>query len=173
MKFLITGAAGFIGFHLSRYLIKNKKNKVYGLDNFDLYYSVKLKKKRINLLNKNKNFKFFKVDLTDKSKIKKIHKLKVDIIFHFAAQAGVRYTVINPKKYVNTNIFGFYNLINFIKNSKAKYIFYASSSSIYGDNKNYPVNEKAEPMPKNIYAYSKISNENCSKFFSKMLKKNL
>jgi len=171
MNYLITGAAGFIGYHLSKNLLKNKKNKVYGLDNFDSYYSVKLKKQRIKLLKRNKNFKLIYADLGDRSKIKKIDNLKIDIVFHLAAQAGVRYTLINPKKYVKTNIFGFYNLMSFIENSNVKYIFYASSSSVYGDSKKYPVNEKAETSPKNIYAYSKISNENCSKLFSKLFKK--
>ena len=171
MKYLITGAAGFIGFHLSLNLLRNKKNIVYGLDNFDSYYSVKLKKKRAELLSKYKNFKLIKVNLTKKSQLKKLQKIKVNIIFHLAAQAGVRYTLINPDKYVETNIFGYYNLLSYIQNSRAKYIFYASSSSIYGDNKNYPLNEKAKLLPKNIYAYSKISNENCSRLFSKLFKK--
>lgn len=171
MKYLITGAAGFIGFHLSLNLLRNKKNIVYGLDNFDSYYSVKLKKKRVELLRKYKNFKLIKVNLTKKSQLKKLQKIKVNIIFHLAAQAGVRYTLIDPDKYVKTNIFGFYNLLSYIQNSHAKCIFYASSSSVYGDNKNYPLNEKAHLLPKNIYAYSKISNENCSKLFSKLFKK--
>ena len=171
MKYLITGAAGFIGFHLARKLCENKKNKVYGLDNFDNYYSVKLKKKRINELKKNKNFSFIKIDLIDKKLIKKIEGIKVDIIFHLAAQAGVRYTVVNPSKYISTNIDGFYNLLKYIEISNAKYIFYASSSSIYGDNKNYPVNEKMQPKPKNIYAFTKVSNENTAKLFSKLFKK--
>ena len=100
-----------------------------------------------------------------------MYRINVDILFHLAAQAGVRYTVINPSKYVKSNIIGYYNLLNYIKKSKVKYIFYASSSSIYGDNKNYPVNEKMEAKPKNIYAYSKVSNENCSKLFSKIFNK--
>ena len=173
MKYLITGAAGFIGFHLSLNLLRNKKNIVYGLDNFDSYYSVKLKKKRVELLRKYKNFKLIKINLTKKSQLKKLQKIKVNIIFHLAAQAGVRYTLIDPDKYVKTNIFGFYNLLSYIQTSHAKCIFYASSSSVYGDNKNYPLNEKAQLLPKNIYAYSKISNENCSKLFSKLFKKKI
>ena len=171
MKYLITGSAGFIGFHLAKELLKNKKNKIYGLDNLDNYYSTKLKKKRVNILKKQSNFKFLKLDLSNIKEIKKLYRIDVDILFHLAAQAGVRYTAINPSKYIKSNIVGYYNLLNYIKKSKVKYIFYASSSSIYGDNKKYPVNEKMEAKPKNIYAFSKVSNENCSKLFSKIFAK--
>ncbi len=122
-------------------------------------------------MKKKKNFNFIKIDLIDKKLIKKLKEIKVDIIFHLAAQAGVRYTVVNPSKYISTNINGFYNFFFNIEVSNAKYIFYASSSSIYGDNKNYPVNEKMSPKPKNIYALTKVSNENTAKLFSKLFKK--
>lgn len=171
MKYLITGTAGFIGFHLARKLLENKKNQVFGFDNLDDYYSVKLKKKRIMVLKKFKNFKFIKIDLTNEKKMNKLKIYNVDIVFHLAAQAGVRYTLKNPQKYVSTNIFGFINFLEYLKNNKAKFIFYASSSSIYGDNKNYPVNEKMPPKPKNIYAFTKVSNEITAKLFSKLLKK--
>ena len=171
MKYLITGSAGFIGFHLAKELLKDKKNKIYGLDNFDNYYSTKLKKKRISILKKESNFKFIKLDLSNVKEIKKLYRIDIDILFHLAAQAGVRYTLINPSKYIKSNIIGYYNLLNYIKKSKVKYIFYASSSSIYGDNKDYPVNEKMEAKPKNIYAFSKVSNENCSKLFSNIFGK--
>jgi len=171
MKYLITGSAGFIGFHLAKELLKNKKNKIYGLDNLDNYYSTKLKKKRISILKKENNFKFLKLDLSNIKEIKKLNRIDADILFHLAAQAGVRYTVINPSKYIKSNIVGYYNLLNYIKKSKVKYVFYASSSSIYGDNKKYPVNEKMKAKPKNIYAFSKVSNENCSKLFSKIFSK--
>ena len=166
MRYLITGSAGFIGFHLAKELLKDKKNEIYGLDNLDNYYSTKLKKKRISILKKENNFKFIKLDLSNIKEIKKLYKIDVDILFHLAAQAGVRYTVINPSKFIKSNIVGYYNLLNYIKKSKVKYIFYASSSSIYGDIKNYPVSEKMLAKPKNIYAFSKVSNENCSKLFS-------
>ena len=171
MKYLITGVAGFIGFHLTNTLLKNKKNRVYGLDNLDNYYSVKLKKRRINELKKNKNFKFIKIDLTNEQMMKKLKIYNVDIVFHLAAQVGVRYTVKNPQKYMSTNVFGFMNFLKYLEKNKAKTIFYASSSSIYGDNKNYPVNEKMQPKPKNIYAFTKVSNEITAKLFSKLFKK--
>ena len=105
MKILITGAAGFIGSKMCNELINNKKNKVYGVDNLNNYYSVKLKKLRIKELNKKKNFKFFKLDLKNNSDFKKIaHLNKIDIIYHLAAQAGVRYTLSDPKRYFDDNI---------------------------------------------------------------------
>ena len=169
MNFLITGAAGFIGFHLSKNLLKNKNNKIYGIDNLDSYYSVELKKKRIKLLNKNKNFIFIKKDLDNYNYLnKRFKKIKIDIVFHLAAQAGVRYSLVNPRKYVLKNMFSFFNLLKFIENINTKTIFYASSSSVYGDNKRFPLNEKLDLIPKNIYAFSKISNEITARLFSNL-----
>ena len=109
MNILITGVAGFIGYNLSSFLLK-KKHRVYGIDNFDNYYSIEIKKKRTLELRKNKNFFFSKVDITNK-KILKIYfkKKKIDLVIHLAAQAGVRYSLINPQKYIDVNIFGFLN----------------------------------------------------------------
>ena len=111
MKYLITGSGGFIGFHLSKELLKNKKNFVYGIDNLDNYYSTKLKQKRIFHLKKHRNYLNIKVDLSNEKSMKKLKKYNFDIVFHLAAQAGVRYTVKNPNKYVSTNIFGYFKLI--------------------------------------------------------------
>ena len=111
MKILVTGAAGFIGFNLSRFLLK-KKFKVVGIDNINDYYSTKLKKDRINQLKKFKNIKFYKTDLRNKKKLDEIFiKHKFDAIFHFAAQAGVRYSVDYPRKYIDSNINGFFNIL--------------------------------------------------------------
>ena len=100
MKILITGVAGFIGFSLAKKLLERKNNEIYGLDNFDSYYSVKLKKERIIFLKKFKNFKFTNIDIRKKKQLKNFFLNKeFDYIFHFAAQAGVRYSVINPNKY--------------------------------------------------------------------------
>ena len=167
MKILITGAAGFIGFSFAKYLLE-KDYKIIGLDNLNNYYDVNLKKKRLKQLSKSNNFKFYKVDLTEKIKIEKIFKNnKIDFIFHFAAQAGVRHSIDHPRKYIESNILGFYNLIENVKNYNIKRLFYASSSSVYGENKNFPLNEKENISPKNIYALSKKINEEIGYIFNK------
>ena len=158
-KILITGAAGFIGFSLARKLT-NSNFKVYGIDNFDEYYSVKLKKTRIRILKKNKNFIFKKVDFRKNKKLTNFFKgKKFETVIHLGAQAGVRYSLTNPDKYFETNFIGFLNIIeNTIKNKVKKFI-YASSSSVYGDQKKFPVTENINLDPKNIYARTKKLNE--------------
>ena len=112
MKILITGCAGFIGFHLSKKILENKKFQIIGIDNLNSYYSVKLKKLRLNLLLKNKNFIFHKLDISNYNDLHKIYKKnKFDIIINLAAQAGVRYSITNPKEYIQTNIVGFFNVL--------------------------------------------------------------
>ena len=173
MNILITGVAGFIGYSLAKSFV-SKKYKVIGIDNFDDYYSVKLKKKRLEILHKNKNFQFFKIDFTNKKLINKFFtKKKIDCIFHLGAQAGVRYSLINPTKYFNTNIIGFsYILQNCIK-YKIKKIFYASSSSVYGDINKFPLKENLKLFPKNIYSKSKQINEQMASDISKTFKLNI
>ena len=167
MKILITGIAGFIGFNFAKFLLE-KKYKIIGIDNLNDYYDVNLKKRRLKQLFNSKNFKFYKVDLIEKKKIKEIFKNNnIDFIFHFAAQAGVRYSIDHPAKYIDSNILGFYNLIENIKNFKIKRLFYASSSSVYGENKNFPLNEKEHIFPKNIYGLSKKINEEIGFIFNK------
>jgi len=175
MKILITGVAGFIGFSLANNLLKHNKNvEVYGLDNFDDYYSKKIKKIRIKELNKSKRFKFLQADICNRNLlIKKLKDKKFTHIIHLAAQAGVRFSAVNPKKYVNTNIFGFINLLDAIKRYEPKKILYASSSSVYGDSKNLPSKEYHQLFPKNIYASSKKINEITANFYSKYYKLNL
>jgi UDP-glucuronate 4-epimerase len=167
MNILVTGAVGFIGFSLCESLIK-KKHKVFGIDNFDTYYSIEIKKKRLKILNKNKNFYFKKIDITHRSRLFNFFKKKkIDIIIHLAAQAGVRYSLINPKKYVDVNIFGFLNIIELAKEKKIKKFIYASSSSVYGDNKKFPLSENQSLNPKNIYGLSKQMNEQIASMYSK------
>ncbi len=156
MKILITGSAGFIGYNLAKNLLEKKGFKVIGIDNFNDYYDVKLKKKRNILLKKYKNFSFYELDISDKNKLKKIFKKnQIDFVFHFAAQAGVRYSIDHPRKYVESNILGFYNILENTKEYKVKRLFYASSSSVYGENNNFPLNERENILPKNIYGLSK------------------
>ncbi len=161
MNILITGCAGFIGNSLTQKLLKNNKNlNVIGLDNLNNFYSVKLKKKRLSLIKKYKNFKFYKVDLLDKKKLENIFKKnKINIICNFAAQAGVRYVSTNPEKFLESNIYGFHNLIEVSKKYKIEKFFYASSSSVFGEKNKFPVNEKSNLNPKNIYGLSKKFNE--------------
>ena len=165
MKILITGVAGFIGFSLASKLLEINKYNIYGIDNFDDYYSVKLKRERIKILHKKKKFIFKKIDITSDQISSYLKNKKFDIVFHFAAQAGVRYSLINPQKYLNTNIYGFIKLIDNLNKSKIKKIIYASSSSVYGDTKIYPTKEKTELNPKNIYGYSKLINENLANHY--------
>lgn len=167
MKILITGVAGFVGFNFSNLLIKKTKYKIIGIDNINNYYSTKLKNDRIKNLSKNKNFFFKKIDIINKKKIEQLFKKeKFDAVFNFAAQAGVRYSIENPRSFVDNNIFGFYNIIECIKKYKIKKFFYASSSSVYGENKDFPLKETQKINPKNMYGLSKKINEEISKVYN-------
>ena len=173
MKILVTGSCGFIGFHISRFLL-DKNITVIGIDNLNSYYSVSLKKNRLKVLKKFKNFKFFKFDLTNKKKIKEIFKNNnFDYVFHMAAQAGVRYSIDNPRKYINSNILGFYNILEISRDSKIKRLFYASSSSVYGDSKKFPLKENYLLNPNNTYSLTKKFNEDLARTFNKYYKLNL
>ena len=170
MKILITGVAGFIGYSLASKFLENK-HTIFGIDNFDDYYSVKIKKKRISLLKRKKNFYFNKIDITNFRKIKNFFsKKKIDIIIHLAAQAGVRYSIINPNKYLDVNINGFLNLVRAIENKQIKKFIYASSSSVYGDSKKFPLKENNILRPKNIYGLSKKINEQIADHYDKIYK---
>ena len=172
-KILITGVAGFIGYSLAEQLL-NKGFKVYGVDNFDNYYSIIFKKLRIRELKKNKKFVFKKIDITNNIKLNSyLSKINFDYVFHFAAQAGVRYSLIKPHKYIQTNIVGFFNMMEIFKNKKIKRFFYASSSSVYGDSDKFPLKENEKINPKNIYGFSKKLNESIAEFYSKQHSMNL
>ena len=151
MQILITGAAGFIGFGVAEYLLRSSNVKIIGIDNFNNYYSKKLKKDRIKELSNHKKFSFLKIDILNKKKLEKIFKIKkIDLIINLAAQAGVRYSLEKPNEFVDNNIQGFYNLIDVANKYKIKKIIYASSSSVYGDSKKFPLNENQYVKPKNI-----------------------
>ena len=158
--YLITGATGFIGFHLSLYLLK-KKMKVVGKDNLNDYYDQKLKLDRIKILKEYKNFFFHKIDIENKKKVESVfNKYKFNTVVNLAAQAGVRYSVSHPEKYIKTNINGFFNIINCSQKKKIKHFVYASTSSVYGKNENYPLKEDfPSTHPGQIYAATKRSNE--------------
>ncbi len=170
MSILITGAAGFIGYHLSKKLIKDGF-EVIGFDNLNSYYDKKLKQDRIHNLNKIANeedgiFEFEQGDLVNSNQLKDIFKFKknsfskIKIVIHLAAQAGVRYSIENPKAYIESNLVGFYNLIEECKINKIDHLIYASSSSVYGGNRKLPFLETDNvDHPISLYAATKKSNE--------------
>ena len=163
MNILISGVCGFIGFSVAQELLKSKNN-IIGIDNINNYYSKKLKKKRLAILKKNKNFTFIFVDINDYKKIiEKTKKIQIEIIINFAAQAGVRYAEKNPKSYYHSNVSGFKNFIKYVIYKNPKKFIFASSSSVYGDAKNYPVKENTKLKPKNLYAKTKTFNEEYAK----------
>ena len=158
MKILITGVAGFIGYNLAKKL--TKKYRVVGIDNFNSYYSVKLKKDRIKDL-KNNNFKFYKLDITKKEKIFSIlKKNKITHIVHLAAQAGVRYSLKFPEKYFHSNLLGTFSILECSKKLNIKNLLLASTSSVYGDNPQKFSSEKfPADFPIQFYAATKRSTE--------------
>ena len=170
-KILITGAAGFIGYWLCKKLLDNKNNEVVGLDNLNSYYSVKLKKERIKELKKAKNFLFLKLDLLEKKKLNQLfQKKKFNFVYNLAAQAGVRYSFENPESYYDSNIIGFNNILNLVEKFKVKKLFFASSSSVYGDIGPFPKKENSKLNTLNIYSLSKLANEITAKLFAKKSK---
>ena len=169
--YLITGAAGFIGFSLALNLLKKKIN-IIGLDNLNDYYDINLKKSRLKILKKFKNFKFSKIDLTNYNDLKKLFaKNKISFIYHLAAQAGVRYSLEAPRAYINSNIIGFFNILEVSRDNKIKHLVYASSSSVYGANKNFPFSESDNcTHPIQLYAATKLSNESMAHSYSALYK---
>ena len=163
MNILITGVCGFIGFSLANNLLTSK-NSIIGVDNINNYYSKKLKEKRLSILKKNKNFKFIFSDINNFKKLSKLtNGIKIDIVFNFAAQAGVRYAAKNPKSYYHSNVDGFKNFAKFVIDKNPKKFIFASSSSVYGDARKYPVSENIKLKPKNLYAKTKKFNEEFAK----------
>ena len=159
-KVLVTGAAGFIGFHLSRKLLDNGI-KVVGLDNLNDYYDPKLKQARLSWLTPHPSFTHVNIDLADRSAMEDLFaRRKFDAVVNLAAQAGVRYSLKNPHSYVNTNMVGFLNVLEGCRHSDVRHLVFASSSSVYGANTNMPfsVNENVD-HPVSLYAASKKSNE--------------
>lgn len=157
---LITGAAGFIGFHLTQKLI-NLGFEVSGVDNLNHYYDIRLKESRLTILRSLVNFKFYQMDLTDSKSINKLFgENKFDYVVNLAAQAGVRYSLINPHAYLESNLHGFLNILEACRHNHIKHLVYASSSSVYGANKKMPfsVHDNVD-HPISLYAASKKSNE--------------
>ena len=160
MRVLVTGCAGFIGYHMSTYLLSNSF-QVVGLDNMNSYYDVKLKHERLKNLQNKRGFMFYHVDLKDKPNIHQIfEEYKFDYVIHLAAQAGVRYSITNPYSYIDSNIIGFINILEACRNYPIKHLLYASSSSVYGGNKITPFStDHNVDHPVSLYAATKKSNE--------------
>ena len=165
---LITGSAGFIGYHTSISFLK-KKHKVIGIDNFNNYYDTKLKKDRVSILKNYNNFNFEKVDITNKSNLTRIfNKYKIKCVVHLAAQAGVRYSFENPDSYFYNNMDGFRNILDLINEKHIKLLLYASSSSVYGSTstkQKFKETLKTD-TPLSLYAFTKKSNEVLAHYYS-------
>ncbi|MBN8568321.1 MAG: NAD-dependent epimerase/dehydratase family protein [Ignavibacteria bacterium] len=175
-KVLITGAAGFIGFHLVKKLAQNNFD-IVGLDNLNEYYDPKLKHDRLKQIGISidtnttvesfvqsetlPNFKFVRMDLIEMERLTDLFKIeKFDIVVHLAAQAGVRFSIESPEVYIQSNIIGFFNILECSKNNKVNHLIYASSSSVYGNNEKVPFSETdSVDFPISMYAATKKSNE--------------
>lgn len=176
-KILITGGAGFIGFHLSRYLLQNGCS-VIGLDNLNDYYDVELKKRRLENLKKDQGYQFIFGNIADKNMVEDIFvSHKPDIVINLAAQAGVRYSIENPDAYIESNIIGFYNILEACRHTydvdrhPIEHLLFASSSSVYGNQKKTPFSV-SDPVdrPVSLYAATKKSNELMAYTYSHLYK---
>ena len=170
-KIYITGAAGFIGFHAAKKFL-NKGIKVHGFDSMNNFYDPRLKKNRLNILKKYKNFSFTKGLLENQKLLNSsVLKFKPTIIIHLAAQAGVRYSIVNPDVYLNSNIFGTFNLIKIANKVKVKHLIIGSSSSVYGANKKIPFQELDKTDHQiSFYAATKKSTESLAHSYSSLWK---
>lgn len=159
-KILVTGSAGFIGFHVCKYLLAGGR-QVIGLDNINDYYDVSLKHARLDQLKADMNFTFYKIDLCDKKATDELFRTeKPEYVINLAAQAGVRYSLENPHAYINSNLVGFMNILENCRHNEVKHLVYASSSSVYGANTRMPfsVHHNVD-HPVSLYAATKKSNE--------------
>jgi nucleoside-diphosphate-sugar epimerase len=170
MKILVTGAAGFIGAFLCKRLLETTKDEIVGLDNINDYYDVSLKEARLNLLKPYKQFVFIKGDISNKVFVDKLFdEHRFDIVVNLAAQAGVRYSIDHPDVYINSNIIGFYNILEACRYYPVQHLVYASSSSVYGGNSKVPfsTDDKVD-NPVSLYAATKKSNELLAHAYSKL-----
>lgn len=169
-RYLVTGAAGFIGFHVARRLL-SQGAQVFGLDNLNAYYSPALKRARLEEL-LTLGLEFDHCDLADASSLNKVfEKARPEVVLHFAAQAGVRYSIDNPRTYIDSNLVGFANLLEGCRTTKPAHLLYASSSSVYGANTPLPFEENTDTdQPLNLYAATKKSNELLAYAYSHLFK---
>lgn len=169
--YLITGGAGFIGFHLAKCLL-DKGAKVIAIDNLNDYYEVSLKEARLAIVNQYERFSFVRCDIADKKEMFKLFESeKPDVVVNLAAQAGVRYSIDNPDAYIQSNIVGFFNVLEACRNYPVEHLVYASSSSVYGGNEKVPFStEDKTEQPVSLYAATKKSNELMAYSYSKLYK---
>lgn len=170
MNILVTGAAGFIGSFLCKRLLETADNTIIGLDNLNDYYDISLKQSRLEMLKPFDKFTFIKGDISDKTFIKKLFdEFKFDVVVNLAAQAGVRYSIDHPDVYIESNIIGFYNILEACRHHPVKHLVYASSSSVYGGNTKVPfsTDDKVD-NPVSLYAATKKSDELLAHAYSKL-----
>ncbi|PPR29466.1 MAG: UDP-N-acetylglucosamine 4-epimerase [Alphaproteobacteria bacterium MarineAlpha9_Bin1] len=173
MTIMITGVAGFIGFHLANQLLKRGEN-ILGIDNLSKYYDVNLKRNRLKILDKFENFNFINVDISDHNNLETCFKgNNLTLVCHLAAQAGVRYSLENPREYIKTNLVGHANILESCRKFGVNNLVYASSSSVYGGNMKVPFaeNDKVN-TPISLYAATKRSDELLSYTYSHLYKIN-
>ena len=170
MKYLITGCSGFIGAKLCQELLLSPKNKVIGIDNMNEYYDVSLKEFRLNQFRNHPNFTFCQQNIADKTAILNIfEKHHPDYVINLAAQAGVRYSINHPDAYIESNLIGFYNILEACRHFPVKHLVYASSSSVYGANSKIPYSVKDQvDSPVSLYAATKKSDELLAYAYSKL-----
>ncbi len=168
-KIFVTGSAGFIGYHLSKALL-DYGCRVVGLDNMNPYYEVSLKEDRLHILKQSEHFRFLQEDLANRQALEQIFlKERPDIVVNLAAQTGVRYSIDHPDCYIQSNIIGFYNILECCRNHLVSHLVYASSSSVYGANKKVPFSaEDQTDHPVSLYAATKKSNELMAYCYSKL-----
>ena len=169
MKILVTGGAGFIGSNLCRVLL-DRGDTIVAIDNLNDYYDVNIKYWRLEQLKKYDNFKFIKMDISDKESIMNLFKEEgFEVAVNLAAQAGVRYSITNPDAYISSNLIGFYNILEACRHYPVKHLVYASSSSVYGSNKKVPYStEDKVDNPVSLYAATKKSNELMAHAYAKL-----
>lgn len=168
-KILVTGAAGFIGFHLAKRLLE-RGDEIVGIDNMNDYYTPKLKEARLAQIVNHPSFKFIKGDIADRELMPRLFEdEKFDKVVNLAAQAGVRYSIENPFAYVDSNLVGFANILECCRHNGTKHLVYASSSSVYGGNKKVPFSEEDKvDNPVSLYAATKKANELMASCYTKL-----
>lgn len=172
MTLLVTGVAGFIGHFLAKKLLSSSDDSIIGVDNLNDYYDVSIKEERLRSLLEFKKFKFERGDISEKAFIEQLFKkYKFDMVINLAAQAGVRYSISNPDVYIQSNIVGFFNILEACRNNPVSHLVYASSSSVYGDNARIPFStEDKTDSPVSLYAATKKTDELLAYAYSKLYK---